>query len=168
MSIAMDDVYEYATLGSANSPNAVFAAYSGRGITKKHASRCLPRDSKRFNKLTANPGIRRLECGYRKLLSGYIIRIPLLLKDMEFQLLAANSSPPPEDRAENPLEAYALTAHGIKYASEGILAQNTADKAERLEAAALRGDLNYLREETPEFLTYMKCFISKLKRFTER
>jgi hypothetical protein len=168
MIIAMNDILEYATLGSVNSPNTVFAAYSGKGIAKKQGSRCLLRDSQRFKKFAANPGIQRLESGYRQLLSSYIRRVPLLLKDMEFQLCAANSSPVSTNWAENPLDSYALTVHGIKFASEGILAQNTAVKAEKLEAAALRGDLSYLTEMTPEFLTYMKCFLSKLKRFTEK
>jgi hypothetical protein len=171
MAVLKDELQEHSTTGSANSANGSFALYKGKNMPEKRGLRQRPRNSERFPQITEKPGLRRLECEYRKLLSGYIRRTPLLLKDLEFQLLAASGGLPagglPADREENPLEPYAVTAHGIKFASDGILALGTGKKAGELEKAALRGDLDFLRKKTPEFLSYMDYFMKSLKGLLE-
>ena len=106
-------------------------------------------------------------------LSKYLQHIPLLLRDMEFQLFAAEimlDIPDDDDpyTAENPLESYAITVHGIKVASSGILAMETSRKAEELENAALRGDLDFLKKKNASFFDYMGYFLAGLRDFLKK
>jgi hypothetical protein len=166
MIVVKDDLREHVTSGSVNSTGSGFMVLRGKNMAEKRGLRRRLGDSGRFPQITAKPGLRRLEYEYRKLLSAYIRRTPLLLKDLEFQLLAV-SGILPADWQENLFETYAVTAHGIKFASEGILALRTGKKAGELEKAALRGDLDFLTEKTPEFLDYMNHFMKSLKRLLD-
>ena len=53
---------------------------------------------------------------------------------------------------ENNLEAYIVAVHGIKGSSRGIFAEMVGAEAEALEVAARTGDVDFVNENTPEFL----------------
>ena len=50
------------------------------------------------------------------------------------------------------LENYAVTVHGIKGSSRGIMAENIGNKAEALEKAAIAGDFDFVSSTNPRFL----------------
>ncbi|MDR0600255.1 MAG: hypothetical protein LBG84_09300 [Treponema sp.] len=158
-------------MGSFNGDGSTFLVYSRQGWIRKRRAR-HPAPGSVFSRFFKVP-----IPGCAELITSYIRRISLLLRDLEFQLLAAE-----EIRAEyrvrdagdmdmpeeNPLEAYAITAHGIKVSSYGILALETARRAEELEHAALRGDLDFVKRRNKAFLDYMDYFMAGLARFLER
>jgi hypothetical protein len=106
------------------------------------------------------------ESGYLDTLKTYAFRIALLLRDLGFQL-------PSRERigsgplVETILDYYAVTVHGIKEESKSIAALETAKQAEELEAAARKGDMAFLMENTPVFLEYMEYFITGVVKLTE-
>jgi hypothetical protein len=106
------------------------------------------------------------ESGYLDMLKTYAFRTALLLRDLGFQL-------PSRERisldplTETILDYYAVTVHGIREESKSITALETARKAEELEAAARKGDMAYLTENTPMFLEYMEYFITGIVKLTE-
>ena len=52
----------------------------------------------------------------------------------------------------NNLDIYAVTVHGIKGSSRGILAENVGNKAEALEKAAIAGDYEFVEATNQRFL----------------
>ena len=50
------------------------------------------------------------------------------------------------------LDQYAVTVHGIKGSSKGILAENIGNKAEALERAAIAGDYEFIQSANQSFL----------------
>jgi hypothetical protein len=144
---------EETTLGSVNGEGATFVTCKRQdwpGKRRNLASRFFTNESS----------------GFINAISDYIVRVPLLLKDMEYQLHAVLSRT--DDKEDYPLDQYAVTAHGVKFSSYGILALETGKKAEELENAAQRGDLGFLEEQTPVFLDYMEYFLSGLEQFLSR
>ena len=61
------------------------------------------------------------------------------------------------------LDIFAVTVHGIKGASRGILARNIANKAEALEKAAIAGDYNFINSTNPRFLGLIKQLLSDIE-----
>jgi hypothetical protein len=112
---------------------------------------------------------RRLGSGCFDTLSRYTARMPLLLKDLEFQTPAedffADNSSSDEDES---LKQYAITAHGIKSASYAIMAYRAGQAAKILEDAAWEGNVVFIRYNTPDFLLYMEHFIDGLEQFITR
>jgi hypothetical protein len=102
-------------------------------------------------------------------LNSYTAHMPLLMKDLEFQMpledYFADNSFSDEDES---LKQYAITAHGIKRASYGITAYRAGQAAEELEQAALEGNIEFIRLGTPDFIFYMEDFIDSLEKFTRR
>lgn len=139
---------EETTLGSVNGEGTTFVTCRRQDWSGKRRS-----PGSRFFSNEAS--------GFINAISDYVVRVPLLLKDMEYQLHAILSRTGCE-------EDYAVTAHGVKFASYGILALETGKKAEELEKAARRGDLDFLEEQTPVFLDYMEYFLSGLEQFLSR
>jgi len=72
------------------------------------------------------------------------------------------------DSAENPtpdrLEEYAITVHGIKGASRGILADAVGDATEKLEYAAKEGDCDFVDSHNPAFLDSARKLIGDIER----
>ncbi|MDR2049596.1 MAG: hypothetical protein LBP69_09100 [Treponema sp.] len=106
------------------------------------------------------------ENGYLDALKTYTFRTALLIRDLGFQL------PPGKKIGSDPLvetilDYYAITVHGIGQESKAIAAFETAKQAEELEAAARKGDLAFLTENTPVFLEYMEYFITGIVKLTE-
>jgi hypothetical protein len=106
------------------------------------------------------------ENGYLDRLKTYAFRTTLLLRDLGFQLPSAERIGA-DPLAETILDYYAITVHGIKEESKSVTALETAGKAEELEAAARKGDLVFLTENTPVFLEYMEYFITGIVKLTE-
>jgi hypothetical protein len=106
------------------------------------------------------------ESGYLDMLKTYAFRTALLLRDLGFQLPSREriSLDPLVDTI---LDYYAITVHGIREESRSITALETARQAEELEAAAKKGDLAFLAENTPVFLEYMEYFITGVVKLTE-
>lgn len=102
--------------------------------------------------------------GYIEQIRDYARHIPLLVRDLDFQFHFAKNSGGTEDS----LEAFAITAHGIKFSSRSIMAEETGKRAGELEEAAIMGDMDFLREKMPKFLDYMDYFIQGLEQFLER
>jgi hypothetical protein len=159
---------ENATAGSANCAGSTFMVCRHQSTKgKNHCGRYLPPGNNYAPFFQAGVPV----CV--DALSKYLQHIPLLLRDMEFQLFAAEIllDIPDEDdpyTAENPLESYAITVHGIKVASSGILAMETSRKAEELENAALRGEVDFLKKKNAAFFDYMEYFLDGLRDFLRK
>jgi hypothetical protein len=102
-------------------------------------------------------------------LNNYTAHIPLLVKDLEFQMpsedyIIENDS---IEEDEN-LKQFAITVHGIKWASYGIAAQEVGRAAEDIENAAREGNCEFIKCKTPDFIFYMDRFISDLEDFLEQ
>jgi hypothetical protein len=69
-------------------------------------------------------------------------------------------------KAEN-LADYAVTVHGVKGSSYGVLAQETGALAESLEAAATAGDLAAVKREHPAFSASVKALLDEIGRALE-
>ncbi|MDR2551998.1 MAG: hypothetical protein LBD31_02380 [Treponema sp.] len=160
--------YHHETLGSFNGEGSTFTIYRRGGWTKKKR----PRGFLPGSCLTRFPAVDAAD--YIEMIGGYIRRTALMLRDLEFQLLSAEREtgnslePPPFDPGgldENPLLPYASTLWGIRTASCGILALETAKRSEELEKAALAGDMDFVRMNHAAFLNYMGFFLAGLKRF---
>jgi hypothetical protein len=105
-------------------------------------------------------------------LSSYTVQVPLLVKDLDFQIphsdyagggdYAGEDGPYEED---DTLKQYAITVHGIKGASYGIEAYEAGRAAEELENAAREGNLVFVRQRTPDFTSGMEIFIRRLEDF---
>jgi HPt (histidine-containing phosphotransfer) domain-containing protein len=64
--------------------------------------------------------------------------------------------------AEENLAAYAITVHGIKGSSRGIFAEEVGTQAAALEKAAKAGDLDFVRKNTPDFITTVETLITDI------
>jgi HPt (histidine-containing phosphotransfer) domain-containing protein len=90
------------------------------------------------------------EKSYLKILSSYVASISPMLNTIE----VIN---------ENMLAGYKITVHGIKGASRGIFAIETADSAEKLENAATLGNFNYVEEHNQTFLDNTKKLVLNIE-----
>jgi hypothetical protein len=106
------------------------------------------------------------ENGYLDMLKTYAFRTVLLLRDLGFQI-PSRETIDSDPLVETILDYYAITVHGIAKESESVAALETAKRAEKLEAAARKGDLVFLAENTPAFLEYMEFFITGVVKLTE-
>jgi hypothetical protein len=97
------------------------------------------------------------------LLTQYSLYIPLLLRDLEFQLIEAQDKNSEGLTSEEKLLPYALTINGIKRASADIGAYYAGRKAEKLEKAARAGDMDFINKNSQSFLSYMELFMSELE-----
>ena len=61
------------------------------------------------------------------------------------------------------LNRYAVTVHGIKGSSRGILAQNVANKAEALERAAIAGDFDFIYSTNQRFLGLINQLLNDIE-----
>ena len=61
------------------------------------------------------------------------------------------------------LDKYAVTVHGIKGSSRGILAENVGNKAEALEKAAIAGDYNFVSTTNQRFLGIIIQLLSDIE-----
>jgi hypothetical protein len=98
-----------------------------------------------------------------ELLTQYSLYIPLLLRDLEFQLIEAQDRNSEGLTSEERLLPYALTLNGIKRASKDIGAFRAGRKAERLEKAARAGDFDFIKKNSQSFLDYMELFMAELE-----
>jgi hypothetical protein len=106
------------------------------------------------------------ENGYLDELKTYTFRTALLLRDLGFQIPSREKSSS-DPLVDTILDYYAVTIHGIGKESRSVTALETARQAEELEAAAKKGDLAFLAENTPVFLEYMEYFITGVVKLTE-
>ena len=69
--------------------------------------------------------------------------------------------------AEN-LDKYAVTVHGIKGSSRGILAENIGNKAEALERAAIARDFEFVNSTNQRFLGLIKKLLLDIEKAIEK
>jgi hypothetical protein len=109
---------------------------------------------------------KRFRSGCLDILSGYTARMPLLMKDLEFQTPAEDCSADNNFSDEDEgLKQYAITVHGIRGASYAITAYRAGQAAKNLEQAAWEGNIVFIRHNTPDFILYMEQFIDSLEQF---
>ncbi|MDR1506349.1 MAG: hypothetical protein LBI67_04540 [Treponema sp.] len=177
-------VCENKTLGSVNSTGSTFSIFGDRyhnpglhgGTMGQGSPPAIPDYADPFilfckkNASARTDMVRiagRLEndSEYLHALRGYVFRISLLLRDLEFFPLHGNVSGSSLDSAQ--LDDYAVTVHGVKAENAGIDAVEAAIKAEKLEEAARAGDSVFLAENAPVFLEYMECFVTCVIKLIE-
>ena len=68
-----------------------------------------------------------------------------------------------KDVDESSLTEYTVTVHGIKGSSRGICANGIGDAAEKLEEAARAGDLKYINEANPLFISSVRDLLNNIE-----
>jgi CheY-like chemotaxis protein len=96
------------------------------------------------------------KAGYVTVLRSYVNNTPQLLDDLKKSLAAHD------------LDAYKITAHGIKGSSYGVQLDDTGHEAGALEKAASRGDKIFLAENTERFISRTQKLIREITKCIER
>ncbi|MDR2607752.1 MAG: response regulator [Treponema sp.] len=122
--------------------------------------------------LDIQEGLKRFanrEESYKRILKSFVVNMPALLDkvrswiSVNAALLEGEDTESSKEGKEAALSEYTITIHGIKGSCYGVGAQKTGKMAEDLEMASRRGDLDFIRINTADFMEKAESLMAEIR-----